>query len=73
MGQYLGDPRTRTRHEDKKKNQVTTTVEKEDDIDSTATQTTAAFTSVCELEWDEYITEGLCSRNNYIERSDLCF
>ena len=63
----------RTRHEDKKKNQVTTTVEKDDDIDSTATETTAAFTSVCESEWDEYISIRRTSRNNYIEQSGLCF
>jgi len=43
----LGDSSMRSRHEDKRKNQVTTTAEKEDDTDSTATVTTAAFTSVC--------------------------
>ena len=56
---YSGDPSTRSRHEDKRKNQVTTTAEKEDDTDSTATVTTAVFTSVCESEWDDDITEGL--------------
>ena len=49
----------RPRHEDKRKNQVTTTSEKEDDTDSTATVTTAPFTSVCELEWDNDIAERL--------------
>ena len=49
----------RTRHEDKRKNQVTTTAEKEDDTDSTATATTAAFNSVCESERDDDITERL--------------
>ena len=34
---YFGDPSTRSRHEDKRKNQVTTTAEKEDDTGSTAT------------------------------------
>ena len=52
----LGDPSIRSRHEDKRKNQVTTTAEKEDDTDSTATVATAAFTSVCESEWDDDIT-----------------
>ena len=33
----LGDPRMRPHHEDKRKNQVTTTAEKEDNTDSTAT------------------------------------
>ena len=41
------------------KNQVTTKAEKEDEADSTATLTTVAFTSVCESEWDNDITEGL--------------
>ena len=49
----------RSCHKDKRKNQVTTTAEKEDDTDSTATLTTAAFTSVCESEWDNDITERL--------------
>ena len=40
-----------------KEDQVTTTAEKEDDTDSTATVTTAAFTSVCESGWDDDITE----------------
>ena len=47
----------RPRHEDKRKNQVTTTSEKEDVTDSTATVTTAAFTSGCESEWDDDNTE----------------
>ena len=51
---YLGDPRMRTHHEDKKKNQVITTAEKKDNTDSTATATAAAFTSVCASEWDKY-------------------
>ena len=33
----LGNPRMRSRHEGKRKNQVTTTAEKEDDTDSTGT------------------------------------
>ena len=41
------------------KHQVTTPSRKEDDTNSTATVTTAAFTSDGELEWDDYITEGL--------------
>ena len=41
------------------KHQVTTPSRKKDDTDSTATVTTAAFTSVCESEWDSYTTEGL--------------
>ena len=49
----------RSCHEDKMKNQVTTTAEKEDNTDSTATVITAAFTSVCESEWDDDITEPL--------------
>ena len=56
---YVGDPSMRSRHKDKRKNQVTTTVEKEDNTDFTATVTTAAFASVCESEWDDDITEGL--------------
>ena len=55
----LGDPSMRSCREDKRKNQVTTTAEKEDDTDSTATVTTTAVTSVCESEWNDYITEGL--------------
>ena len=47
---YLGDTRIRTCHEDKRKKQVATTAEKEDNADSTATVTTAAFTSVCQSE-----------------------
>ena len=57
---------------DKEKNQVITSAEKEDGTDSTATETTAAFTSVCETEWDGYILSRWSSRNNNIERSDLC-
>ena len=68
---YLGDPSTRPCHEDKRKNQVTTTAEKKDDTDSTAAVTAAAFTSAHEPEWDDNITEGLCSRNNNIEQPDL--
>ena len=49
----------RTRHKDKRKNQVTTTAEKEDDADSTATVTTAALTSVCGSEWDNDTVERL--------------
>ena len=56
---YLGDTEIRTDHEDKRKNQVTTTADKEDDTDSTATVTTAAFTSVCGPEWDDDNIEGL--------------
>ena len=56
---YLGDPSMRPCHKDKRKNQVTTTAEKEDDTDSTDTVTTAAFTSVCELEQDDDIAERL--------------
>ena len=46
----LGDPSMRSRHKDKRKNQVTATDETEDDTDSTATVTTSAFTSVFESE-----------------------
>ena len=35
------------------------TAEKEDNTDFTATMTTAAFSSACESEWDDDITEGL--------------
>ena len=43
-----------------KKNQGTTAADKEDDTPySTATETTAAFTSVCESEWYDYTAEGL--------------
>ena len=38
------------------------TAGKEDGADSTATMTTTAFTSVCESQWDEYITEDLAER-----------
>ena len=49
----------RTGHEDKRKNQVTNTADKEDDTDSTATVTTTAFTSICGSEWDDDAVEGL--------------
>ena len=41
------------------KHQVTAPSRKEVDTDSTATMTTTAVTSVCESEWNNYITEGL--------------
>ena len=53
------DPKSRTQHNNMKKNQGTNITEKEVDTDSTATETTAACTSVCGLEWDNYTTEGL--------------
>ena len=40
-----------------KKDQVTTLVRKEDNTESTATKTTATFTSSCESEWDEYTSD----------------
>ena len=43
---YLGDPRMRSRHEDKRKNQVTTVAEKEDDTDSTATVNSSIYLSL---------------------------
>ena len=52
-----------------RKNQVTATAEKEDDTDSTATVATVAFTSICESEWDDDITEqlaGTTTLNNQI-------
>ena len=51
--------RMRTRHEDKRKSQVTITAEKEDDIDSAVTVTTSAVALVCGSEWDDSIIEGL--------------
>ena len=41
------------------KHKVTTRSRKDDDTNSTATVTTTAVTSVCESEWNNYITEGL--------------
>ena len=41
------------------KQKVTAPSRKEDDTDSTATVTTTAVTSVCDSEWNDYITEGL--------------
>ena len=52
-------PKSRTPHDNEKKNQGTNTAEKEDATDSTATETTAAFTLVCESKWGDYTTEGL--------------
>ena len=52
-----------------KKHQGTSTADMEDDTDSTATVTTAAFTSGCESEWDDDITErlaGTATLNNQI-------
>ena len=48
------EPRRRTRHDNRKKNQGTITY-----TDSTATKTTASFTSNWELEWDEYTVDGI--------------
>ena len=53
------EPKKRTHHNNMKKNQGTTASDKEDDTDSTSTKITAAFTSVCESEWENYTTEGL--------------
>ena len=47
---YLGDPRMMTWHKDNRKNEGTITAEKEDDIDSPATKTTATYTSICEMD-----------------------
>ena len=47
---YLGDHRMGTRHREERKNQVTTTAEKEDKTDPTATVTTTTFTSDCKSE-----------------------
>ena len=66
---YLGDPSMRSRHKDKNENQVTTTGEKEDNTDSTAIVTTSAFTTGCEMEWGDDITERLAettTSNNQI-------
>ena len=48
------EPKSRTQHDNMKENQGTTTAEKEDDTDSTATKTSATFTSSCESDWDDY-------------------
>ena len=56
---YLGDTEIRTDYKDNRKNQVTTTADNEDNTDSTATVTTAAFTSVCGSEWGDNTIEGL--------------
>ena len=56
---YLGDPRMRSRQEEKRENQVTTTAEQEDNTDAKVTMTTEAFTSICESEWGDDIAEGL--------------
>lgn len=56
---YSGGHRMVTSNKDGMKNQVTTTAEKEDDADSTATVTTAAVTSVCESGWGDDSTEVL--------------
>ena len=53
------EPVSRTQRDNMKKNQGTTTAEKKDDTDSKTAETTAAFISVCESEWDNYTTEGL--------------
>ena len=42
-----------------KKNQGTSTAEKEDDTDSTATKTTATFTSNYELDWGDCTDDGM--------------
>ena len=72
MGNDAGFSYQRENKTDKEKNQIITSAGKQDDTDSTFTETTAAFTSVCKLEWDKCTTEGLCNRNNNIEQSDLC-
>ena len=55
-----------------KKNQIITTAEKEDDTNSTATKTIAAFTPNCESDWDNYtdddITEATTSSNHTYSR-----
>ena len=43
----------------KEKNQVTTLAGKEDDTNSTATQTTATFTLCCESEWGDFTSDGV--------------
>ena len=53
------EPRSGTKHDNMKKNQGTNKAEKEDDTDSTATKTTAAFTSNCESDWDNYTDDGI--------------
>ena len=57
--QVGGEPKTMTRRKDKEKNQVTTLAGKEDSTDSTATRTTAKFTSCCESEFDEYTVDEM--------------
>ena len=43
------EPKNKTHYDNMKKNQVTTTAEKEDDTYFTATKTTTTFISSCEL------------------------
>ena len=59
MRNDFGFPYQRENKTDKEKNQVTTSAEKKDNTNSTVIETTAAFTSVCESEWENYTTEGL--------------
>ena len=65
VGNDFGFSYQRENKTDKEKNQVTTSAGKEDDADSTVTETTAAFTSVCELEWDDYTTIGLAETTSF--------
>ena len=44
------EPKSRTQHDNMKKNQLTTIAEKEDNTNSTATNTTTTFTSSYELD-----------------------
>ena len=53
------EPKSRTQNDNMNRKQGTSTAKKEDDTDSTATETTADFSSVCESKWDDYTTEGL--------------
>ena len=53
------EPRRRTRHGNRKKNQGTITFENNNGTDSTAIKTTATFTSNWESEWDEYTVDGI--------------
>ena len=53
------EPKSRTQHDNTKKNQGTTTAKKEDNTDSTTTKTTETFTSNCELDWDDYMDDGM--------------
>ena len=55
----VGGPKMRTRHKDKKKDQVTTVAGKEDDTNPTATKTTATSASSCESDWDDYTADGM--------------